>query len=79
MRLHRLIFADMSEGFIVRYVRTKRQATRLCSEWKRRHPLRSLLSSEPVHIPGVRATDKAAFVAWLNKHASAAPKKESPI
>ena len=79
MRLHRMIFADMGEGFIVRYVRTKRQADRLRSDWKRRYPLRTLVHSGEVQIPGVRSTDKVAFVAWLNTHASAPPRKEQGL
>lgn len=66
MKLYRIVYTDLSEGIMVRYKRTKRDAHRMRGEWTRRFPLRRLLSIEAVDIPGIRSTDKTAFVNWLN-------------
>lgn len=67
MKLYRLTFADLSEGVVIRYARTKRDATRIVSAGKRLHPLRELIANEAIEVPGVRSTDKSAFIDFLNQ------------
>jgi hypothetical protein len=67
MKLYRLTFVDISEGFVIRYARTKREAQRIAGSWKNRFPMRELMENKQIEIPGVRSTDKSAFVNFLNR------------